>query len=163
MTEDERLSKKSHKCLLGLVSALSKLLDEFREKPEPECVHQIRVHTRRIYSGLICCESMFPPVMIKKAREELQWIRRTFGDIREYDVAFLKMRKMFPKVSNLEQKALEYIEKSFSVSAENSRKKVNYLIYRKAKAIVARIKKSINFHYSYYSPLFPINFLSISA
>ena len=144
MTEDEKLSKKSQKCLLGLISILSKLLDDYRKKPEPECVHQIRVHTRRIYSALICCQSMFPSVMIKKSRKDLQWIRRTFGEIREYDVAQQKIRKLFPQTTIIEQKALEYLEKSFAVSAENARKKINYLVYRKAKTIAARIQKTVN-------------------
>jgi CHAD domain-containing protein len=59
---------------------------------DPEGVHQSRVATRRIRSDLVTFDTAVEPVHAAELREELGWLARILGAVRDGDVMLERMR-----------------------------------------------------------------------
>lgn len=73
-------------------SNLDRLLDhDYRlridpKQPEPHDVHQARVATRRLRADLKTFAPLLDPLWLAHTRDELAWIGRTLGQVRDLDV-----------------------------------------------------------------------------
>jgi CHAD domain-containing protein len=76
----------------AISSSLDRLLDHdyrIRLSPhdvDPEDVHQARVATRRLRSDLGTLKSLLDPLWVRHVREDLRWIGRALGAVRDNDV-----------------------------------------------------------------------------
>lgn len=77
---------------------------------DPEDVHQARVGTRRLRSDLRTFSSVLDGVWVARLRQELQWLARLLGDVRDADVMDERLRR---QVAALESQSAEGVAPLF--------------------------------------------------
>ena len=79
-------------CLFGAMTLLKRLqdvvkeIDGVRKSEDIECIHDMRVATRRMRSALALFEGCFPDKSLKKWNKEMRRVTRILGTARDADV-----------------------------------------------------------------------------
>ena len=79
----------------AIATGLERLVEHdlgVRQGADPEHVHQARVATRRLRSNLRTFADVFEPTWTARMREELRWLGRALGRVRDADVLALRLR-----------------------------------------------------------------------
>ncbi|MGB9597161.1 MAG: CHAD domain-containing protein, partial [Candidatus Poribacteria bacterium] len=72
--------------LLNRLDALEKEIPGVMKSEDIECVHRMRVASRRLRSAFLLFESCFPEDNIKKWKKQIRRVTRTLGKARDLDV-----------------------------------------------------------------------------
>jgi CHAD domain-containing protein len=75
------------------------------EDLDPEYLHDLRVATRRLRSGLRLFAAMLGPKRSESLRVELSWIAGLLGNVRDLDVFILNLREQIPRLGEASQVA----------------------------------------------------------
>jgi CHAD domain-containing protein len=107
----------------ALLSAQRKELAENEEGTrlgrDPECLHRMRVATRRVRSALRTAKGTLEPERAEQLRAELSWLGGVLGAVRDLDVLTVRLRAESETLEPAERSALKPI---FSALAAERRK-----------------------------------------
>ena len=87
---------------------------------DPEGVHQTRVATRRLRSDLRTFRPLLDRDWVQGLRDELGWIARILGDVRDGDVLLERLRRRADELSAEEQAAAERVLTTLQQSRDDA-------------------------------------------
>jgi len=87
---------------------------------DPEGVHQARVATRRLRSDLRTFASLVEPVWASSLRDELGWLARILGEVRDGDVQLERMRRTAARLPVSSRDSAEGVVATFAEQREDA-------------------------------------------
>ena len=82
---------------------------------DPEYVHDMRVATRRLRTALEVLAEGFPDALIAELAEDLRWIGRALGRVRDLDVAIVHVERLVAEATSHERPALRIFAQGLEV------------------------------------------------
>ncbi|MGH9245631.1 MAG: CHAD domain-containing protein [Acidimicrobiales bacterium] len=91
---------------------------------DPEGVHQVRVGTRRLRADL----RTFRPVLDREwadgVRDELRWLGRALGEVRDRDVLLLRLRDHVSRLAEVDREPGERLLRRLAVERDDARERL---------------------------------------
>ena len=82
---------------------------------DPEYVHDMRVASRRLRTALLVLADGFPEGERESLAEDLQWMGRSLGRVRDLDVALQHLAKLEAEAPDVERPALHVFRQDLSI------------------------------------------------
>lgn len=92
LPRDAPLGRLVQRAIASGVARLMRHDPGVRSGDDPEDVHQARVATRRLRSDLRTFREALDPGWVKATRDELRWLGRALGEVRDRDVLIERLR-----------------------------------------------------------------------
>ncbi|MEA3274880.1 MAG: CHAD domain-containing protein [Pseudomonadota bacterium] len=86
---DKRADATTKEILLGLLDTLEANIEGTKANLDSEFLHDLRVATRRMRSGLTQIKGVFAPDIVEDYKERFAWVQQITGPVRDLDVYLL--------------------------------------------------------------------------
>ena len=141
LTHGDRLLDVAHKTFARHLGRLIWNEPGSRLGLDPDYVHDMRVASRRLRSALLVLADGFPEAERESFSDDLQWVGRALGRVRDYDVALAHVTRLESEAPDVERPALHVFRQGLSIRrAERRLRLIERLDSERYTSFVARAR-----------------------